>query len=324
MVDGLIELTDRAHGWRSQSDLQIRKFRGGAFLRGRHAYKITRAGVIVYPRLEELYAFPSTPDAVDQRRVSTGIARLDAMLGGGLPAASTTMLMGPPGAGKTTTGLHFLSAASAPEPGLLFGFYETPARIAAKAADVCAPLSPLIRDGVVEILWQPPTGGLLDEYGEMILQAVRRRGVRRLFIDGLTSFREAAIEPTRLHHFFSALANELRALGVTTMYSLEVPNILGPAVRVPVDDASSLAENMILLRFHERRSKFFRLISVLKLRDSNFDPALHEFSISAGGLVVSSGPESAETILSTTTQSHGADDAAAAAGESDEAARRGD
>jgi circadian clock protein KaiC len=83
---------------------------------------------------------------------------------------------------------------------------------------------------------------------------------------------EAAIEPDRLHHFFAALANELRALGVTTMYSLEVPDILGPAVRVPVDDVSSLAENMILLIYHELRSQRYRLVSILKVRDSSFDP----------------------------------------------------
>ena len=48
------------------------------------------------------------------------------MLGGGLPEASTTMVMGPSGTGKTTLGLTFLAKSSEAEPGLLFGFYETP------------------------------------------------------------------------------------------------------------------------------------------------------------------------------------------------------
>jgi circadian clock protein KaiC len=51
MVEGLIELNDRAHGWRAQSDLQITKFRGCSFLRGRHAYKLTDDGFVVFPRL---------------------------------------------------------------------------------------------------------------------------------------------------------------------------------------------------------------------------------------------------------------------------------
>jgi hypothetical protein len=43
-----------------------------------------------------------------------------------------------------------------------------------------------------------------------------------------------------------------------------VPNILGPAVNVPLDDASSLAETVILLRFVERGSRLHRVVSILK------------------------------------------------------------
>ena len=49
MVDGLIALNDRIYGWRSESDLLVTKFRGSGYLRGRHSYKITDAGIVVYP-----------------------------------------------------------------------------------------------------------------------------------------------------------------------------------------------------------------------------------------------------------------------------------
>ena len=68
---------------------------------------------------------------------------------------------------------------------------------------------------------------MLDAYGERLLEAVHKRKVRRLFIDGLNGFKKAAIDPGRMDHFFTALANELRVLGVTTLYTLEVPDILG-------------------------------------------------------------------------------------------------
>ena len=119
----------------------------------------------------------------------------------------------------------------------------------------------------------------------------------RLFIDGLTSFKNVAADQTRIGNFFSALANELRVLGVTTIYSLEVPDILGPVMRVPIDDVSSLAENLILLRFVEVRSQLYRLISVLKVRDSDFDPSLFEFAIRADGIAIHESRESAEHIL---------------------------
>jgi circadian clock protein KaiC len=85
--------------------------------------------------------------------------------------------------------------------------------------------------------------------------------------------------------------------GVTTLYSLEVPNILGPAVNVPVDDASSLAENMILLRFVERGSRLHRLVSILKTRDSNVVPSLYEFDLTDTGLVIHDTADSVDRVL---------------------------
>ena len=297
MVDGVIELNDRLYGWQAESDLQVVKFRGSGFLRGRHSYQITQSGIIVHPRIEALLARPTRADVDRPGRASTGVERLNSIVGGGLPLASTTMMMGPSGTGKTTMGLHFLSRSSLEEPGLLFGFYETPARLKSKAQGVCPRLSPLLESGVVEHLWQPPTGDLLDAYGQRLLEAIHRRRVTRLFIDGLTSFKNVAADQTRIGNFFSALANELRVLGVTTIYSLEVPDILGPVMRVPIDDVSSLAENLILLRFVEVRSQLYRLISVLKVRDSDFDPSLFEFAIRADEIAIHESRESAEHIL---------------------------
>ena len=297
MVDGIIDLTDELVGWSSETALQVTKFRGSAFLRGRHAFKITGDGFTVYPRIEALLAQPSRPDPGLNGKVSSGIERLDAMLGGGLPASSTTMVMGPSGTGKTTLGLQFLSHSSETEPGLLFGFYETPARINAKVVGVCPPLGGLIDTGIVEVLWQPPTDDLLDAYGERLLEAVHRRGVRRLFIDGLGALQQAAgADPNRIGKFLTAMMNELRVLGVTTTYSLEVPDIMGPTIRTPIGDLSSLAENLVLLRFVELNSHLHRLISVLKVRDSSFDASLHEYVTSDHGLIIAESSESAQRI----------------------------
>lgn len=297
IVDGVVELSDQLFGWSAESALQVVKLRGSGYLRGRHAFRITDDGLVVYPRIEALYARPSRPDRGDEEKVSSGVERLDAMLGGGLPAASTTLIMGPSGTGKTTLGLQFLAQCSEVEPGLLFGFYETPARLLVKADEVCRPLRGLIEGGAVEVLWQPPTDGLLDAYGERLLDAVHRRGVRRLFIDGLGAFRNAASEPTRMGHFLTALTNELRVLRVTTAYTMEVDDIIGPTIRAPISDLSSVAENLVSLRFIELRSRLYRLISILKVRDSDFDPSLHLYRTTDKGLAIEATPESAEAIM---------------------------
>jgi circadian clock protein KaiC len=298
MVDGIIEMRNELYGWRAESDIQVRKFRGDGFLRGRHAYKITDDGIIVHPRLEALYAYPSRRDRSGVTKIPTGIAELDKLLEGGVPAASTTVVMGPSGSGKTILGFHFLSKSGPDEPGLLFGFYETPERIATKAKAVCPPLATKLKSGDVEMIWQPPIADLLDAFGERLLDAVHRRKVRRLFIDGLGGFERASIDQGRMGHFFTALANELRVLGVTTFYSAEVPDILGPAIKAPLGGISSIAENLILLRFIERGPSFHRLMSVLKVRDSRFDASLHRFVLTPEGINLDTSTAAAESILS--------------------------
>jgi len=297
MVDGIVLLTDRTYGWQAASDLQIKKFRSSAFLRGRHSYKITDGGIEVFPRIEALYAHPSAGAEAVFGRVSTGMERLDSMTGGGLPAASTTMVMGPSGIGKTTLGLHFVSRSSQEERGLVFSFYETPARLRAKIAQIEPGLLPLIDSGIVEMLWQTPTSDLLDAYGYRLLEAVHRRQVKRLFIDGLTAFQKGSIDPARIGNFFAALTNELRVLGVTTVYSLELPDMLAAHPRAPVDDASNVAENMILMQYVERQAELHRLISVLKLRDSDFDNSIHEFSVTQSGLRINETNATAVDLL---------------------------
>jgi circadian clock protein KaiC len=126
MVDGIITLKTTIHEWRSARELCVRKLRGSNYLQGVHSYDINEDGVSVYPRLETVIS-PSSDVNGELRRVSSGNSRLDEMLGGGFPARSSTMMIGPSGTGKTTLGLQFLSLSSADEPGLLLGFYETPA-----------------------------------------------------------------------------------------------------------------------------------------------------------------------------------------------------
>jgi circadian clock protein KaiC len=162
MVDGIVEMSDHLIGWSAESTLQVIKLRGSSHLRGLHAFRISGDGIIVYPRVEALLQRPSLPDTIPVESIPSGLDRLDTMLGGGLPLASASMVMGPSGVGKTTLGLQFLSRSSSAQPGLLFGFHETPARIHAKVDDICRPLRSLFDSGGVDMVWQPPTDGLLD------------------------------------------------------------------------------------------------------------------------------------------------------------------
>ncbi|WP_448187816.1 RAD55 family ATPase [Azospirillum sp. sgz301742] len=284
IVDGLIELDDQLFDVRSERSLHVRKFRGSASLRGRHPFRITSEGLVVYPRIEAAFAAPSRHPPALHVRTSSGVDGLDALIGGGMIRATTTATVGPTGVGKTTFGLHFLQGSSAAEPGLLFGFYETPERLKTKAAMLGIDLAGLEASGALEIVWQAQGENLLDELGHRLLDAVRRRGVRRLFVDGLGGFIESAIHPDRISRYLSVLSNELRALDVTTIYSLETRDVVGPTVQMPISGVSSLVESVVVLRYVEVQAHTRRLLSIMKIRDSGFDPALHEFEITDRGV----------------------------------------
>src|SRR5260370_37712993 len=106
------------------------------------------------------------------------------MRGGGIPRSTATLVLGASGSGKTSLGLHFLSQSSAQDPGLFFGFYEMPLRLRVKAAGIGIKLDGLIGQGHLQILWHPPTEDILDALGNRLLEAVQRRRVKRLAIDG--------------------------------------------------------------------------------------------------------------------------------------------
>jgi circadian clock protein KaiC len=299
MVDGLIALHQSRFGRHAERELEVVKLRGTDALHGRHSFQITDAGIFVFPRIEALLGRPTRDDECPNERCPSGVVELDRMLGGGIPRGTTTLVLGASGSGKTTLGLHFLSLSSAQEPGLHFGFYEMPRRFRLRAARIGIEFDSLIEQGHLESLWQPPTEDILDALGNRLIEAVRRRRVRRLVIDGLRGFEEAAShQPHRMGRFLTALANEFRVLNVTTIYTAETRNIIGAVIDYPTVILSAITENLILLRYVEIRSQLRRVLSVVKMRDSDFDSSLREFRITAAGIELADRFVSADAILS--------------------------
>ncbi|UVL27080.1 ATPase domain-containing protein [Pseudomonas donghuensis] len=284
MVDGVIELGDTLLGSRSLRRIQLRKTRGSGALSGIHECEITEDGLQVYPRLELLYSHPSGQGRGELTRVASGIPMFDRLLGGGLPAASVTLVMGPSGIGKTSMGASFLAAATTEAPGLHFGFYETPQRLRLKASALGHDFSAMELSGALHIAWQPTTEGLLDEVGMRLLRLVEQHNIKRVLIDSLGAFTRLASNPSRLNEFFRALTGELRARDVSVLATWEMRDIFGSEINAPAPDLSSIVDNLLLMRFVEVDAELKRLLSVLKVRDSYYDPALLELVISDQGI----------------------------------------
>ena len=300
MVDGVIELGEQLVGSRAVRHIQLRKTRGSAALSGRHECLIDEAGMHVYPRLEALFSHPSQMGSGTLARVSSGVPTFDEMLGGGLATGSVSLLIGPSGIGKTSLGLAFLAASTPQAPGLHFGFYETPERLRSKAASLGYDFAAMEQSGSLQLCWQPTTEGLLDQVGARLLELVAARGSKRVLIDSLGAFSRLAIDPTRLNAFFRAIAGELRARDVSVMLTWEMRDIFGAEISAPAPDLSSIVDNLMLMRFVELDSQLRRMMSILKVRDSHHDPALHELLIQPQGITLRRAFEGACGVLSGT------------------------
>jgi circadian clock protein KaiC len=79
---------------------------------------------------------------------------------------------------------------------------------------------------------------------------------------------------------------------------METRDLFGSGIEMPVTGMSSLLENLIVLRYVEYRSRSRRLLSVLKVRDSDFDASLREFTITDYGIALAGNFEGAEEVLS--------------------------
>lgn len=299
MVDGLIELQSSLHGRRAERSLQVHKLRGSWFMGGKHAYRITDSGHAIYPRIEALLETPSVWDSADGPMVSVGIAGVDKMLGGGVDTHSVTVVLGPSGSGKTSAALQFLTGGAADEPTLFFGFHENPMALRIKAESLSLPLK--ARGDKVTLMWRPQTEAVLDEVATELLMTIRQQGVRRLVIDGIEGFSKLTDEKSRMGSFLSALCNELRALGVTTLATAETDHAGmtpgQPLKGVNQTGLSAVAENIIALHIAALRSENHRLMTILKSRDRRTDMRMRRFDIREGGIALDEDHASAERIL---------------------------
>jgi circadian clock protein KaiC len=228
------------------------------------------------------------------------------MFDGGFPQPSNTMLIGASGSGKTTLWLHFLGQCTEQEPGLFFGFYEPPASIKAKTLALKLPVTELLEQGHVNLVWHPRTETLLDETCARLLDEVNRRGVKRLFLDGLGGLATLAEEAERVGHILTALVRELRSLGVTSIFTKEGDHLLNtlleaPASGLSLTSVSAIADNILLFNFFKLRSKLYRTVMAFKVRDSRTDNQMRLFDITERGLVVDSSGERAEAIFAEAT-----------------------
>jgi circadian clock protein KaiC len=285
-VDGIISLAVRRVGGRVVRRAQVVKLRGRAHLTSDHVMHITSKGIHLVPRIEETTE-PGEVFVPTDERADLGIPMLDDMLHGGLPSKSTTLLAGSTGVGKTLLALSFVaSGAKKEQPGLLVTYTEPVERLVARAKKVALDVEPLLRSGRLHIEYRSAVNVEADDLVDHLLRRVRDTGARRVVIDGVGDLDHAVLERERLRPVLTSLLVQLRRMGVTSIFAKEMAKIAGPDLDFGDTPISVTAENLIFLRHIEWQGRLLRILSILKMRESGFDPCVRQFEISDRGITL--------------------------------------
>ena len=280
VADGIVELSRRRLGNRDERFLRVYKLRGSRYLEGAHAFRITDAGLDVYPRLVS----PQIPEGYEpvSERISTGVEGLDDMLAGGFWRGTTTLLAGPAGAGKTTIGLQFaLEGARRGEPTLYMNFQENPTQLVRTIRGLGFDLEQAQAQGL-DLVYASPVELQIDSIIVEMFRRIEQGGVRRLVLDAVGDLASAASDTQRLHDYLYALVQHFAVRTITSVLNLETMGntISGGGVQNAI---SYLSDNVLLLTVDgETRTR--RSLRVLKTRGSAHDTRVREVEITAGGL----------------------------------------
>lgn len=280
IADGVLHLDSKHDGLASVRQLEVLKLRGRAFVSGLHSFDITSNGLSVFPRVRAPEAAATTAIA---ERTPSGVPGLDDLFSGGLPVGSATLVQGSTGTGKTILSLAFLlEGARRGEPGVYFGMDETPAELRELGRILGWDLASFEQQGLLLLHFTSPVELSPDRYLHEVREEVKRRRARRVVVDSLSAMETGVNSARRFKELIYSLSKHMRASGATMIMLMEVPEMLG-TVQLAGHAVSSIADNVILLRYVEVGAQLGKAITVLKARGVAHKTELLSYVVSTGG-----------------------------------------
>jgi len=260
--------------------LHVVKLRGAAFQEGFHDYIIEEGGLCVFPRL---VAAEYRGDH-DRSGFQSGIPELDALLGGALHRATSTLIIGPAGSGKSTlASLYLRAAAERGEHAVAYAFEESPDTLLDRMASLGMDLREHVASGKIRIRQIDPVELSPGQFAHQLQRDVEGGSARVVVIDSLNGYLNAMPSErfllVQMHELLSYLATK----GIVTVLTMAQHGIVGAAMQSPVD-VSYLADTLVMLRFFEFDGAVKRAISVIKHRKAAHENTIREFRLSAEGV----------------------------------------
>jgi circadian clock protein KaiC len=275
IVHGVVALEKLSRDYGdSRRRIEVSKLRGCSYREGFHDYGIRTGGVVVFPRL---IAAQHRGES-DNGTLSSGIAELDLLAGGGLDRGTSTLIMGPAGCGKTTIAVRWLmSAADQGENCGLFMFEEGKDTLLRRAIGLGMDIRPHIKAGRLTVDQVDPAEMSPGEFVKRVRTRVEEDNARVIVIDSLNGYLQSMPGEQFLASHLHELLTYLNNCGVLTIVILAQAGTLG-VMQTPVD-VSYLADNILLLRYFEALGEVRQAISIIKKRSGGHEHTIRELAL---------------------------------------------
>lgn len=262
--------------------LRVVKYRGSHSQGESVPLLIAADGItLLAPRAPEI-AVASAP-SVEDRRYSTGLPDLDAILGGGYRRGSTTLVSGAPGTAKSTLCAAFaLDRARAGSSTLYVSFDETPAQIVSHMASVGFDARAAIDADTLAIVSISSGGAPPERHVQRILQTIDERGADAIVIDPISAV-------MRNDHPFAAriiefLLGELRQRGITMVCTSLLEGQSTGITESTQSQVSTLADTWIHLSYVAIAGERNRALTIVKSRGTDHSNQVRELLLSDSGV----------------------------------------
>lgn len=286
VVDGVILLSSTEEGFERQRYIEIYKMRNTAHLKGRHNIVIGSDGVSIFPRYSAEPLPPAPEAALDvSRRIKSGIPGLDKILGGGLLDKSATLVSGSAGSGKSTLGMQFvLGAVDDGDRALYVTLEEAPAQLLASAKAMGLPLEAAVQEGWIELLYISRENIRAGQFLTVLAKKLESIGAKRVVLDAAMNMM-TGLSADNFRHLLYNLLLRFKALGVTSMVTLEAPGLFATDA---VTDLylSPIADNLLMLRYVREGRDLLPSLTVVKSRGSKHDRKTFALSAGMGGMSI--------------------------------------
>jgi circadian clock protein KaiC len=297
LADGLLSLEQSAFRNSMVRQMQVLKMRGISSRPGKHTFRISGAGVEVFPAAlvhDDVTGQGPPASRRTTARLTTGVPGLDDMLGGGLPAGYSMLVAGPSGSGKTILATAFLAeGVRRGEPGVIVAFEQTPSQSRTPT------IHDMVRAGQIALLNTRSLDLSIDEVVLRLLNLIKRTKAQRVVIDSLSGF-ELAVAPNFREDFRQSLFRMVAVLsgvGVTVLMTSELEDRYTDLRFSPYGSAF-LTDAIIVERYIEIESGLTRAMAVVKVRGSSHSKELRQYQITDSGIVIGERVSGYEGLLS--------------------------